>query len=228
MGRKAKYTFDQKVQACEDYLSGKKSMIEIAKELNMGKRGETIVRLWLKRYMKDGPSALEERSNNSVYTKEFKLKVIYEYQHGNSLSELMVKYGIRSDCTIRNWIKKYNRHEEIEDYTPHPEVYSMSARKTTIEERIEIVNWCLEHNKNYKEAASKFNCSYTQVYQWVKKYSENGEDGLSDKRGHRKSEKELTETDRQERELAKLRKRNEELEMEIKLLKKLNAFDWRG
>ena len=178
--------------------------------------------------MKDGPSALEERSNNSVYTKEFKLKVIYEYQHGNSLSELMVKYGIRSDCTIRNWIKKYNRHEEIEDYTPHPEVYSMSARKTTIEERIEIVNWCLEHNKNYKEAASKFNCSYTQVYQWVKKYSENGEDGLSDKRGHRKSEKELTETDRQERELAKLRKRNEELEMEIKLLKKLNAFDWRG
>ena len=228
MGRKAKYTFDQKVQACEDYLSGKKSMIEIAKELNMGKRGETIVRLWLKRYMKDGPSALEERSNNSVYTKEFKLKVIYEYQHGNSLSELMVKYGIRSDCTIRNWIKKNNRHEEIEDYTPHPEVYSMSARKTTIEERIEIVNWCLEHNKNYKEAASKFNCSYTQVYQWVKKYSENGEDGLSDKRGHRKSEKELTETDRQERELAKLRKRNEELEMEIKLLKKLNAFDWRG
>ena len=228
MGRKAKYTFDQKVQACEDYLSGKKSMIEIAKELNMGKRGETIVRLWLKRYMKDGPSALEERSNNSVYTKEFKLKVIYEYQHGNSLSELMVKYGIRSDCTIRNWIKKYNRHEEIEDYTPHPEVYSMSARKTTIEERIEIVNWCLEHNKNYKEAASKFNCSYTQVYQWGKKYSENGEDGLSDKRGHRKSEKELTETDRQERELAKLRKRNEELEMEIKLLKKLNAFDWRG
>ena len=169
MGRKAKYTFDQKVQACEDYLSGKKSMIEIAKELNMGKRGETIVRLWLKRYMKDGPSALEERSNNSVYTKEFKLKVIYEYQHGNSLSELMVKYGIRSDCTIRNRIKKYNRHEEIEDYTPHPEVYSMSARKTTIEERIEIVNWCLEHNKNYKEAASKFNCSYTQVYQWVKK-----------------------------------------------------------
>lgn len=228
MGRKAKYTFDQKVQACEDYLSGKKSMIEIAKELNMGKCGKTKVRLWIKRYMKDGPSALEERSNNSVYTKEFKLKVIYEYQHGNSLSELMVKYGIRSDCTIRNWIKKYNRHEEIEDYTPHPEVYSMSARKTTIEERIEIVNWCLEHNKNYKEAASKFNCSYTQVYQWVKKYSENGEDGLSDKRGHRKSEKELTETDRQERELAKLRKRNEELEMEIKLLKKLNAFDWRG
>lgn len=228
MGRKAKYTFEQKVQACEDYLSGKKSMIEIAKELNMGKRGETIVRLWTKRYMKDGPSALVERSNNSVYTKEFKLKVIYEYRHGNSLPELMVKYDIRSDCTIRNWVKKYNRHEEIEDYTPHSEVYSMSARKTTVEERIEIVNWCLEHNKNYKEAASKFNCSYTQVYQWVKKYSENGEDGLSDKRGHRKSEKELTETERQERELTKLRKRNEELEMEIKLLKKLNAFDWRG
>ena len=228
MGRKAKYTFEQKVQACKDYLSGKKSMEEIAKELNMGKRGETIVRLWVKRYMKDGPSVLVERSNNSVYTKEFKLKVIYEYRNGSSLPELMVKYDIRSDCTIRNWVKKYNRHEEIEDYTPHPEVYSMSARKTTIEERVEIVNWCLEHNKNYKEAASKFNCSYTQVYQWVKKYSENGKAGLSDKRGHRKSEESLTDTEKLERAMAKLRKRNEELEMENKLLKKLNAFDWRG
>ena len=228
MGRTKKYTLEQKVKACEEYLFGKKSMIEIARELKMGKHGRNRVRNWVKRYQINGPSALNPRTNNATYTKEFKLRVIQEYQQGNSLHELMAKYNIPSPKSILNWIYKYNRHEEIEDYTPHPEVYSMSARKTTMEERIEIVNWCLEHNKNYKETASKFNCSYTQVYQWVKKYSENGEDGLSDKRGHRKSEEALTDTEKLEREMAKLRKRNEELEMEIKLLKKLNAFDWRG
>ena len=185
----------------------------------MGKHGRRNVNGWVRRYQKNGPSGLNPRTNNATYTKEFKLRVIQEYQQGNSLHELMAKYNIPSPKSILNWINKYNRHEEIEDYIPHPEVYSMSARKTTIEERIEIVDWCLEHNKNYKETASKFNCSYTQVYQWVKKYSENGSEGLSDKRGHRKSEEALTDTEKLEREMAKLRKRNEELEMENKLLK---------
>lgn len=228
MGRKAKYTYEQKVQACEDYLSGKKSKTEIARELEMGKWGDSEVRKWVKRYKEGGPSVLAPHIHNATYTKELKYKVINEYQKGSSLINLMAKYNIPSPKTVLDWINKYNRHEEIEDYLPHPEVYSMSARKTTMEERIEIVNWCLEHNKNYKETASKFNCSYTQVYQWVKKYSENGEDGLSDKRGHRKPEEALTDTEKLEREMAKLRKRNEELEMENKLLKKLNAFDWRG
>lgn len=39
MGRKAKYTAQQKVQACTDYLSGKKSAIQIAREFSMPKRG---------------------------------------------------------------------------------------------------------------------------------------------------------------------------------------------
>lgn len=228
MGRKAKYTFEQKVQACEDYLSGKKSMIEIARELRMGKQGVCKVAQWVKRYQANGPKALKPRTNSATYTKEFKLKIIYEYQQGNSLNELMAKYNIPSQETVRSWIIKYNRHEEIEDYIPRPEVYHMSTRKTTIEERKEIVEWCIEHNNNYKEAAIKFNCSYTQVYQWVKKYSENGEEGLQDKRGHRKPEEVLTDTEKLERELKKLQKRNEELERENILLKKLNSFDWRG
>lgn len=33
MSRKAKYTTEQKVKACEEYLSGKKTAIQIAKEL---------------------------------------------------------------------------------------------------------------------------------------------------------------------------------------------------
>ena len=228
MGRKAKYTFEQKVQACEEYLSGKKSMTEIARELQMGKGGKNKISQWIKRYQGNGTDALKPRTNNTTYRKAFKLKVIYEYQQGKSSSELMAKYNLPTDDIVRTWVKKYNRHEEIEDYIPRPEVYHMSTRKTTIEERKEIVEWCIENNKNYKEAAIKFNCSYTQVYQWVKKYSENGEEGLQDKRGHRKPEEVLTDTEKLERELKKLQKRNEELERENILLKKLNSFDWRG
>ena len=115
MGRKAKYTFEQKVKACEDYLSGVKSASEIAKELNMSKSGVNKIRIWAKRYRQDGIIGLKPRAKNGTYTKEFKIKVIEEYKQGSSLNELIVKYDIRSDNTILNWIKKYNRHEEIED-----------------------------------------------------------------------------------------------------------------
>lgn len=37
MGRKAKYTKEQKVQACEDYLHRGKTASQIAVELNMSK-----------------------------------------------------------------------------------------------------------------------------------------------------------------------------------------------
>lgn len=228
MGRKNKYTFEEKVKACEDYLSGRKSAIKISRELKIGKYGAGIVRSWAKQYSSNGPTSLKPRTKNATYTKEFKFKVINDYQNGDSLNGLKIKYNIPSSSTILAWVNKYNRHEEIEDYSPHPEVYTMSTRKTTIEERIEIVNWCLEHDKNYKEAANKFNCSYTQVYQWVKKYIETGVDGLSDKRGKRKPEEILTDEEKLKREIAKLEKRNKELEIEVELLKKLNEFDWRG
>ncbi|MFR3430185.1 MAG: hypothetical protein ACLTTH_08855 [Holdemanella porci] len=42
MGRKAKYTKEQKVQACEDYLSGRKSAEQIKIRIEHGK-----MRSWL-------------------------------------------------------------------------------------------------------------------------------------------------------------------------------------
>lgn len=227
MGRKVKYSQDVKVKACEEYINGIKSAIELSKELRMGKRGSDKILHWSKRYQKYGVAAFEESAHNKSYSTEFKLLVVNEYNHGMSLNDLTVKYGIPSSETIRRWVLKYNRHEELKDYTPKPEVYDMNARKTTIEERIEIVNWCLEHDKNYKETASIFNCSYTQVYQWVNKYLENGEDGLSDKRGKRKTDEELSDTEKLNREIDKLKRLNKELERENKMLKKLNALDWK-
>ncbi|TYP48715.1 helix-turn-helix domain-containing protein, partial [Thermosediminibacter litoriperuensis] len=44
------------------------------------------------------------------------------------------------------------------------------GRNTTLEERIEIVKYCLEHNRNYIETAEKYQVSYQQVRSWVIKY----------------------------------------------------------
>lgn len=70
--------------------------------------------------------------------------------------------------------KKYNNHIELKDYNPASGVYMKDTLKTTLEERIEIVRYCLSHNKDYKGTCMKYNCKYAQLYQWVKKYEQSG------------------------------------------------------
>ena len=94
------------------------------------------------------------------------------------------------------------------------------GRKTTLDERQEIVAYCLEHDSEYKLAAEHFNVSYAQVYQWVKKYEEKGKIGLQDKRGKRKQDDELSEIEKLQRENSLLKHRLELQERENILLKK--------
>ena len=100
-----------------------------------------------------------------------------------------------------------------------------ARRKTTIEERKEIVKYCIEHNRNYKETASIYDVSYSQVYSWVKKYDANGEDGLADKRGRHKADDEVDEIERLRRENARLKRQLEEKDMLAELLKKVQEFE---
>ncbi|WP_158258823.1 DUF4817 domain-containing protein [Mammaliicoccus sciuri] len=44
----------------------------------------------------------------------------------------------------------------------------MKARKTNLEERIEIVKDYIESNSDYKTIADKYSVTYGQVYNWVK------------------------------------------------------------
>ena len=100
-----------------------------------------------------------------------------------------------------------------------------ARRKTTIEERKEIVSYCLKHNHNYRETASRYDVSYSQVYTWVKKYDEKGDDGLIDKRGRHKTDDELSELELLRRENARLKKKLEEQERISLLLKKVQEFE---
>ena len=81
------------------------------------------------------------------------------------------------------------------------------GRKTTWEERIQIVLDCLGNGKDYQEAANTYHVSYQQVYQWVKKYEDGGDEALKDKRGRKKEEAEANSRRENQTSNEKVRKR---------------------
>nr|WP_279591716.1 helix-turn-helix domain-containing protein [Paenibacillus sp. F411] len=78
------------------------------------------------------------------------------------------------------------------------------GRSTTWQERIEIVLYCLANQHDYHKTAEQHKVSYQQVYQWVKKFEDGGEDALKDRRGKKKTPEELTEADLQRLEMKKM------------------------
>lgn len=227
MGRKAKVSYETKIKACEDYLNGIFSINQLSQSLKIHK---SVIRRWTYKYKENGASSLITANHNKTYSKEFKIKIVEEYFKGGvSCDDLCVKYDIHSMSTILSWIKKYNNLEELRDYDPKPEVYTKMAyrKKTTIDERIEIVNYCIEHEKDYKATATAYDVSYSQVYFWVKKFIELGEDGLSDKRGKHKQESELTEVEELRRKNKILQRKFDEAQRQVELLKKLEEVERR-
>ena len=228
MGRKAKYSLEQKLKACEDYLSGRKSAVQIARELNMGKRGRNRVMEWSKKYKAYGASLFEETHTKKSYSKQFKQKAVKEYLEGKgSLEDLAVRYGIPSHATILQWTRKYNNHIELRDYDPKPEVYMAQRRKTTFDERLEVVKYCLDHDRRIADTASVYKCSYAQVRSWLIKYDKDGEDGLKDRRGKHRKEEELSDLEKAQRKILRLEKEKEEFRRKYELLKKAEELERR-
>lgn len=223
MPRKMRYTPEEKEQAVKDYINGKKSRTQICSELNISTR---TIQDWAGIYRKHGISAFQTKKKNRSYTKEFKIKIVEEYISGfGSSIDLALKYDLSSGL-LRKWIRMYNSDMELKDYNPKQEVYMAEARrKTTIEERKEIVDYCINHNRDYKNTAAKYKVSYSQVYSWVKKYDANGEEGLTDKRGHHKTDDEVDELERLRRENLRLKRQLEEKDMAVELLKKVKEYE---
>ena len=95
------------------------------------------------------------------------------------------------------------------------------TRKTTQEERLEIVKYCILNGKDYGDAAIRYSVSYQNVYQWVHRYEKLGIDGLGDRRGKKPgSVKPRTPEEELRAKVAQLEARNRDLQMENDLLKK--------
>lgn len=223
-----KYSYEEKIKACEDYFSGKRSATQIANEFGLITISGAM-KTWFRLYQEHGSDALFHKSKNASYSSVFKIRVVEEYVSGKgSLNDLIAKYKIPSTRTLRNWIKMYNSYKELKDYDPKQEVYMAEAkRKTTINERKDIVKYCIEHNRDYKGTAAKYEVSYSQVYSWMKKYDATGEEGLTDKRGHHRLDEEVDELEKLRRENKRLKRQLEEKDMVVELLKKVKEFEGR-
>ena len=117
---------------------------------------------------------------------------------------------------------------ELKDYIPGGEdIYMAKSRKVDKNERIEIVKYCLEHDMDYKTTAKVFKTTYANVFNWVKKYKEKGEDGLGDKRGRHKTDEEVDEVTLLKRQLKQKEHELEIAQLEVKLLKKLDEIERR-
>ena len=165
------------------------------------------------------------------YSPELKQQAVQDYLTGKgSLRQLCRQYEIKDKRQLRNWISCYNGHKEFKVRSgTRGEIYMTKGRKTTQEERSQIVAFCIEHGKDYALTVETYQVSYQQIYSWVKKYEQNGAEGLVDRRGKAKPESELTAEDRLRMENKILLAKLKDKEMEIALLKKLKELeggDW--
>ena len=101
------------------------------------------------------------------------------------------------------------------------------GRKTTFDERVEIVQYCIAHDHNYAETAEKYEVSYQQARSYTVKYEEGGVEALRDRRGRSKPQKEMSELEKLRAENKILRAEKERAEMEASFLKKLDAIERR-
>ena len=226
----SKYSAKLKIAACEEYLSSEFSNKEICEKYGIyfnDKNRFSALNKWLKMYMKNGEAAFIRPKGNDTYSASFKEKVVLDYLEGKeSFAEITMKYNIRGNDTVRQWVLLYNANKELKDYCPNREVYMADARrKTSIEERKEIVKYCIEHRLDYKGTANLYDVSYSQVYSWVKWYNSYGEEGLKDRRGQHKTDNEVDELERLRRENARLKRQLLEKDMLTELLKKVQEFE---
>lgn len=224
MGRKNKIVPELKIKAVKEYLDGESSIEKISYKYGVH---TSSFRKWIIKYKSNGFNDFNLKHNNS-YTEEFKIKVVNSYLSGEgSYDDLALKYKIPSKETIRKWVSLYNSHERLINYKIGGSPIMTKGRKTTYEERIEIVKHCIESNYNYVETSKKYQVSYQQVYSWISKFNEGSVDALQDKRGKRKSENEVSELEKLRIQNKLLEAENKRKQMEIDFLKKLEEIERR-
>ena len=185
---------------------------------------------WIRQFLLHGLEGVRHRSLNHRYLLNTKIEAVKEYQAGFPGEKIIEKYDIRSLSQLKQWSIQYN-NDELK--TKSRKRVRKMGRKVSFEEKCKIVQWVLDHDNDYQGATIQFNVSYQRVYSWVHKYHEAADswEALKDNRGHRKPQKaleEMTEKERLEVEIKRLKKINREMELEIAFAKKLVEIRNRG
>lgn len=223
MPHKGRLPAEEKVQIVEAYLSSEMGATAIKDRYAIG---WTTLRAWVQRYELRGAIGFLETGINRKYAAEIKCAAVREYLNGQgSLKEICKKYDISDAKLLRQWIKRYNSHGNFKQPNSGGVIYMTKGRSTTLEERIEIVGYCIANNKDYGKTVEQYGVSYQQIYGWVRKYEKDGPDALVDRRGKGKDESSMTELEKLQAQLKLKEAENLRLQMENDLLKKLEALE---
>ncbi len=157
------------------------------------------------------------RHKNMTYSAALKLAAVQSYlSREGSLRTICKMYGITSGSVLRRWIACYNGHKEFTQLSAAQRVlYMIKGKKTTQQERAEIVAFCLEHGKDYLLTVEQYGVSYQQIYSWVRKYEAKGIDGLADGRGRTKPENEMIDTEKLQAQVRMLEAQLRDKQIEI-------------
>ncbi len=184
---------------------------------------------WIRQFLLSGLLGLLRPKHNHRYSLQTKLKAVEAYRSGKySSPEILNQYNIRNASQLSQWIIQYNMGKLDVAYATRKRVRKM-GRKVSFDEKKEIVQWTLDHQRNYQAAAEKYNVSYQRVYSWVHKYS-NSQDwqALRDNRGRNKGKEASSEVERLRQRVRELEREKREREVEINFAKKLIEIHNRG
>lgn len=212
------------INAVQEYLDGQASQKAIAKRLGIAHKS---FQEWIRKYKSIGADAFTQNGNRR-YSTELKEQAVTDYLAGRgSLQDICKNYKIMSEHQLRSWIMKYNGHEELKASGTGGTVIMTRGRKTTFDERVEIVQYCIAHDHNYAETAAKYSISYQQARNYTVKYEAGGIEALRDRRGRTKPMDEWSELEKLRAENKILRAEKERAEMEVSFLKKLDEIERR-
>lgn len=225
MSFKHKFSYEEKVKILSEYLDGIYGFREVCRRYNINAGS---LKDWKRLYETFGWNGLKTGSKTSHYSKEVKESAVRDYlSHVLTFPEILKKYQIRSGTQLRRWIMKYNGHEELKSSGAGGNSIMTKGRKTTFEERVEIVQYCIAHNHNYSETSQKYQVSYQQARSYTVKYESGGVEALKDNRGKRKKSDDMSELEKLRAEVKLLRAEKEYAEMEASFLKKLDEIERR-
>lgn len=220
----SKIKSEDKIYYCQQFFDGKLSKGRIAIAAGVFKAS---VHMWIKKHESMGNTAFQQHTYKS-YSKELKMQAVQEYLDGvNSQYSICKKYEIKFKTQLQKWISLYNDHKELRASGTGGRILMTKERKTTFEERIKIVQYCIAHDHNYAETAEKYQISYQQTRNYTIKYKDGGIDALQDNHGKRKNPRELSELERLRAEVKMLKAQKACAEMELSFLKKLEEIERR-
>ena len=223
--RKPNHTLEKKLNIVLEVVNEHKSISSLSRHSDISK---SSIKRWVTKYKTSGVDGLKAAKTWQRYSEAIKLNAVNDYlNRQGSYSDICKKYHISSHSVLVKWIKKYTGGKQLKS-TGKGRSPMTNGRKTTFKERLEIVQYTIANEMDYQRAAEKYQVSYQQVYTWVRKYKAKGDTGLADRRGKGLASKpDLTEAETLQLRIKELEHRNQYLEAEQGLIKKLKEIERR-